>query len=192
MIKDMYDVMQRINEIKQRFGLKKPLQINKHQSTINYQKIHDKALADITEKNVVSSEVNKDKKNLTKSDINQIVELYSERNRVPASLVKAMIKHESSYNPRAVSPRGAMGLMQLMPSTAKEAGVEDPFSPEENIKAGTTILSRLLNEYNGDYKRALAAYNAGSGAVESYQGVPDYPETKQYVKKVIQSYLSNK
>lgn len=191
MIKDMYEVMQRINDIKQRFGLQKPRKIYQDKNDGSYQKIHDQALSDVASDNKNFADVT-GKQNLNTNDINRLVDIYSDRNRVPAELVKAIIKHESSYNSRAVSPKGAMGLMQLMPSAVKEAGVTDPFSPEENIKAGTALLNRLLNEYNGDYKLALAAYNAGSGAVESYRGVPDYPETQHYVKKVIQSYLSNK
>jgi soluble lytic murein transglycosylase len=103
-----------------------------------------------------------------------------------------VIRAESDYNPEAVSPRGAQGLMQLMPSVAKSYGLSDPFSPEDNVRAGTALLGELLNEYDGDYKLALSAYNAGPAAVKSHDGVPDYPETKNYIKKVIDSYLKNR
>lgn len=103
---------------------------------------------------------------------------------VPARLIKAVAIVESSLDPRAVSHKGAQGLMQLMPQTARQYGVTDPFDPLQNLRAGSTHLGRLLERYDGDLTLALAAYNAGAGAVRRHGGVPNYPETKDYVRKV--------
>jgi soluble lytic murein transglycosylase-like protein len=121
----------------------------------------------------------------------EIARMAAVRNGVPPGLVDAVIQAESSYNPKAVSPRGAKGLMQLMPQTAGMFGVEDPFSPKENIDAGVGLLKNLLDKYDGDYKKALAAYNAGEGAVDRNGGVPPYNETQEYVNRVISLYLRN-
>jgi len=102
---------------------------------------------------------------------------------VDPDLVRAVIEVESAFEPRAVSARGAMGLMQLMPATARQYGVADPFDPRANIEAGTQHLRSLLDRY--DLSLALAAYNAGAGAVERYGGVPPYRETKAYVRRVM-------
>jgi len=108
--------------------------------------------------------------------------------QVDPALIKAIIKAESSYNPKAISKRGAKGLMQLMPGTAKALGVEDSFNPEQNIKGGVKYFKNLVNQFNGDVKLALAAYNAGSRTVRKYRGVPPYKATKYYIKKVFQYY----
>ncbi len=100
------------------------------------------------------------------------------------ALIKAVALVESGFNPRAVSPKGAQGLMQLMPATARQYGVSNPFDPLENLRAGATHLKKLLIEFDGNLTLALAAYNAGSGAVRRHGGVPNYRETREYVKKV--------
>lgn len=100
------------------------------------------------------------------------------------SLIKAVASVESAFDARAVSPKGARGLMQLMPATAKQYGVEDPFDPLDNLRAGARHLRNLLDEFGGDLPLALAAYNAGSGAVRRHGGIPAYPETQNYVRKV--------
>ncbi|MCX7973334.1 MAG: lytic transglycosylase domain-containing protein [Candidatus Aminicenantes bacterium] len=107
---------------------------------------------------------------------------------VPAELIHSVIKIESNYNERAVSPKGAMGLMQLMPETAKFYGVNDPFNPEENIKGGILYLKDLIRLYNGQTKYVLAAYNAGQEALKKYNGIPPYKETKDYIQKVMALY----
>jgi soluble lytic murein transglycosylase-like protein len=99
-------------------------------------------------------------------------------------LIKAVALVESSFNTHAVSPKGAQGLMQLMPATARQYGVEDAFDPLQNLRAGTIHLRKLLDEFDGDLTLALAAYNAGSGAVRRHGGVPSYRETQEYVRKV--------
>jgi soluble lytic murein transglycosylase-like protein len=105
-------------------------------------------------------------------------------NSVDESLIRAIIHAESAYQPDARSPKGAQGLMQLMPATAAEMQVTNPFDPAENIEGGTRYLSQLLAEFNGDIELATAAFNAGASAVYKYGGVPPYDETREYVRRV--------
>ena len=113
---------------------------------------------------------------------------HAERERVDPRLVKSVMLIESNFNPRAVSRKGARGLMQLMPGTAQRYGVRDSFDPHENIRGGTAYLSDLLGMFGGDLIRTLAAYNAGEGAVQRYRGVPPYPETQEYVRRAMLVY----
>jgi soluble lytic murein transglycosylase-like protein len=112
----------------------------------------------------------------------------SARNNVPAGLVNAVIMAESAGNPSAISPAGAQGLMQLMPDTAASCGVTNPFVAEDNVQCGTRYLASLLSRYNNNIELAVAAYNAGPGAVERYHGVPPYAETRAYVSRVLAAY----
>lgn len=109
---------------------------------------------------------------------------------LPASFVASVAKTESAFDSTAVSPKGAIGVMQLMPATAKALGA-DPNDPAQNIEAGAKLLRDLLLKYDGDVGKALAAYNAGEAAVERYQGVPPYPETQHYVNTVVREYLNH-
>lgn len=117
----------------------------------------------------------------------EIIREASETYGISENILGAVIKQESSFNPQAKSSCGAMGLMQLMPATAKSLGVKDAYNPEENIMAGAKYLKQKLDEFNGNLPMALAAYNAGSGAVRKYGGIPPYKETQAYVKKIMQS-----
>lgn len=117
--------------------------------------------------------------------IKEKVKHYAREYGIPERLFLELVRAESNFNPKAVSPKGAMGLCQLMPSTAKRLGVKDPFNPDENLRAGAKYLRELYDKYK-DWKLALAAYNAGEGAVEKYgRRVPPYRETKEYVKKIL-------
>lgn len=120
-------------------------------------------------------------------DTKTLVKDAANRYALPAKFVESVAKVESAMNPNAVSPKGAIGVMQLMPSTARALSA-DPTDPQQNIDAGTRLLRELLLKYNGDVVKALAAYNAGEGAVDKYNGLPPYPETQNYVDKVIQNY----
>jgi len=114
------------------------------------------------------------------------------RYQVDPPLIKAIIRAESDFDHRAVSRRGALGLMQLMPDTARELRVANPFNPQENIDGGTRYFRQMLDSFNGNLTLSLAAYNAGPGLVTRTGGVPDIPETQQYVTKVIRQYKDYK
>jgi soluble lytic murein transglycosylase len=112
----------------------------------------------------------------------------SKKHGVSFSLLKALIKTESDFNPRAVSKAGAMGLMQLMPENIRRLKIKDPFDPKDNVMGGTRYLKQLIHRFEGKLHLALAAYNAGPGVVEKYQRIPPYKETENYVKQVMKYY----
>jgi hypothetical protein len=119
----------------------------------------------------------------------KLVREAAERHHVDPALVRAVIETESNWNPRAYSHKGAGGLMQLIPTTAQRYGAYDLFNPQQNIDAGVRHLKRLLERYNGNLDLALAAYNAGEGAVDKAQGIPPFRETRNYVQKVQNAYF---
>lgn len=125
----------------------------------------------------------------SKTKIKELISRVSQKHGVDEKLVNALVKQESGFNPDAKSRVGAMGLMQLMPSTAKGLGVTNPMDPEQNVEGGVKYLKSMLDKYNGNIILALAAYNAGPGAVDKYDGVPPYKETQNYVKSILSSYL---
>jgi soluble lytic murein transglycosylase-like protein len=127
-----------------------------------------------------------------KQDLNGIINSASSRSQIDADFIASVIRAESANNPRAVSRKGAQGLMQLMPQTANNLGVKNSFDPEENVAGGVRYLRALLLQYNGDAAKALAAYNAGPQRVQQYNGVPPYRETHAYVARVITDYNRKK
>jgi soluble lytic murein transglycosylase-like protein len=125
-------------------------------------------------------------------DLQTIIGEASSSTRIDADFIASVIRAESANNPHAVSPKGAQGLMQLMPQTANSLGVKDSFDPEANVDGGVRYLRELLLQYNGDAAKALAAYNAGPQRVQQYHGVPPYRETHAYVARVINDYNRKK
>lgn len=123
-----------------------------------------------------------------RGELQKLVQQVSSEHGLDPKLIDALVRVESGYNPNAVSRKGAMGLMQLMPETAKRLKVDDPFNPADNIRGGVREFSRLVSRYSGNLKLALAAYNAGEGAVARYRGVPPYAETRSYISKILSIY----
>jgi soluble lytic murein transglycosylase len=120
--------------------------------------------------------------------VEPMVATFAARHQLDPKLVHAVIRAESGYNPRAVSSKGAIGLMQLMPATARELDVGDPFNPAQNIDGGTRYLKRMLDRFQGSLELALAGYNAGPEAVRRFGGVPPFTETRAYVERVLRDY----
>lgn len=157
-------------------------QINKLKNINNIKSIN--AASDIDNTNSVTST-----KKYSKDEIFNIISEISAKHGVNEKLVRALIKQESGFNPTVVSKAGAMGLMQLMPQTAKGLGVVDAKDPVQNVDGGVRYLKSMMKKYNGNVILALAAYNAGPGAVDKYGGVPPYKETQNYVKNILANYL---
>ena len=124
----------------------------------------------------------------SQEDIDASIVMAAARHNVDPNLVRAVVKVESNFNSNAVSRKGAMGLMQLMPTTARQLNVKNPFDPEQNVDAGVRHLKQLLENYNGDVNLTLAAYNAGAGAVARSAGVPHFAETQNYVRRITNLY----
>lgn len=122
------------------------------------------------------------------TDIDKIIETFADKYNVDSDFIKAIIRQESGFNPNATSKKGAMGLMQLMPKTAKSLGVNDAYNPWENIEGGVKYLKGFLDKYDNNRELALAAYNAGPSAVSKYGGIPPYKETQNYVNAIMSAY----
>ena len=166
--------LQRINMIENQF---QSLMSYASQPDSDFQKILDSSIEN--KKNPTST---------SRSEINELIDKYAEKNGLDADFVKAVIKQESGFNPNATSHCGAMGLMQLMPSTAEGLGVTNAYDAEQNIQGGTKYLKGLMDRFDNNKSLALAAYNAGPNAVKKYGGIPPYMETQNYVKSVLGSY----
>ena len=147
----------------------------KNQDSVSFQAVFNKA-----QKAADSS--------ISTTDLNSIFQKAADTYGVDIDLLKAVAKAESNYNANATSSAGAMGIMQLMPATAKSLGVRNAYDPEQNVMGGARLLASHIQKYNGDIALALAAYNAGSNAVDSYGGIPPYAETQNYVNKVLAYY----
>ena len=129
-------------------------------------------------------------KSFTPEQVDAAIEKAAAAHNVDPNLVRAVIKVESNFNPNAVSRKGAMGLMQLMPQTARQLNVTNPFDPEQNVDAGVRHLKQLMESYGGDVKLSLAAYNAGQGSVARSGGIPHFAETRNYVKRITNLYFN--
>jgi len=129
-------------------------------------------------------------RSLDSLEISSLVSQASLASGVPPGLVRAVLMAESAGDPSAISLAGAQGLMQLMPGTAAGCGISDAFDPNQNVQCGAAYLKRMLDRYHGNVTLAVAAYNAGPGAVDHYHGVPPYPETQAYVARVVSAYQS--
>jgi len=143
--------------------------------------------SDLSELNP-STSTTRSANSLSGGSFESVIQQASQKYGVDSDLVKAVIQNESAYNPSAVSSAGALGLMQLMPATAENLGVDNPMDPAQNIDGGVKLLRELLNQFGGNVTNTLAAYNAGPGAVQQYGGVPPYQETQLYVQRVLSTY----
>jgi soluble lytic murein transglycosylase-like protein len=159
-------VLLRIEEIKRRFG------VNRNPGQSDFQQVLEKQ----EEKNIPENKVTYD----------DIIKAASDRYRIPEELIKAVIKQESNFKEDAVSNKGAVGMMQLMPQTSDLLGVEDPFDAEQNIFGGTKYLRQLIDLYSGNLNKALAAYNAGPNRVNN--DIPNIPETLGFIESVLDNY----
>ena len=187
MLNSMFDIMARINELKSRFGLTGN---SKDNSLKNASSGNSFAGA----LNEVSGDPGKPllhpDKAVSKDEIEKIISFYSEKKGVSPDLVKALVKAGSDYNSEAVSPDGALGLMQLRPATFDKLGITDPFNPDENVEGGVTLLSDLLKSYSGDYRKALEAYSA-AGKSQTREGGSGFDKNGEYAERIIDFYVKD-
>ena len=176
-------ILRRIDSIKRRFSTNQP---NRFQETL--QKEIDADQGTTARPEPVGDGLEVDKPAYAESPYEEIIEAASDQYRIPAALIRAVIKQESNFNAEAVSHKGAMGLMQLMPETADLLGVNDPFEPDENIFGGTQYLGDMIRRYDGNLNKALAAYNAGPKRVQD--SIPNFRETRNFVDSVLHYYES--
>ncbi|OLY64242.1 lytic transglycosylase domain-containing protein [Leptospira santarosai] len=187
-IEELPTVQRILNRIQDIEGL--PNRFVKEIPVQNRLESFDSILKTVGEKSVSNPQMGSQKRNSRDDRENTLAEIIrreSEKNHLDPFLVQSVIKAESGFKADAISPKGAIGLMQLMPSTANLLGVDDPSDPAENVAGGTKFLSDLLNKYK-NLDHALAAYNAGPKAVDHYGGIPPFKETKKYVEKVKKFY----
>lgn len=149
----------------------------------SHQKLQRGAKSELAEQDIHYSRTAEDR-TVSTAQIDKYIDDAAARNHVDPNLVRALVKVESNFNPNAVSRKGAMGLMQLMPATARQYDVHNPFDAAQNVEAGVRHLKGLLENFGGDVRLSLAAYNAGAGAVTRSGGIPPYAETRNYVKRI--------
>ena len=174
------------NSINRILGTDEDLSVQNKSAAKEFKNILDEKLNENTK--TAENNIEKTTFKNSRENIENMIEKYAAKNNLDPDFIKAVVKQESGFNPDAKSKCGAMGLMQLMPQTAKGLGVVDAFDPEQNIEGGVKYLKSMLNRFNNDPKLALAAYNAGPGAVQKYGDIPPYRETQNYVKNIMSSY----
>ena len=174
------------NSINRILGTDEDLSVQNKSAAKEFKNILDEKLNENTK--TAENNIEKTTFKNSRENIENLIEKYAAKNNLDPDFIKAVVKQESGFNPDAKSKCGAMGLMQLMPQTAKGLGVVDAFDPEQNIEGGVKYLKSMLNRFNNDPKLALAAYNAGPGTVQKYGDIPPYRETQNYVKNIMSSY----
>ena len=174
------------NSINRILGTDEDLSVQNKSAAKEFKNILDEKLNENTK--TAENNIEKTTFKNSRENIENLIEKYAAKNNLDPDFIKAVVKQESGFNPDAKSKCGAMGLMQLMPQTAKGLAVVDAFDPEQNIEGGVKYLKSMLNRFNNDPKLALAAYNAGPGAVQKYGDIPPYRETQNYVKNIMSSY----
>ena len=183
--------LRRMQAIESTFNSLASFGMDNTQSNKDFQKILDSQKSAKTQDTPFADKIfssNLASKSGSNANIDALIEEYSAKNGLDSAFVKAVIKQESGFQPDVTSHCGAMGLMQLMPSTASSMGVKNAYDPEQNIAGGTKYLKGLLDRFGGNKSLALAAYNAGPNAVAKYNGIPPYKETQNYVKNIMSMY----